>query len=63
MDELDPALRDVAGELGRPVKPDPAAVNRLRAALRDEAEGPAWRRWLRWALRPRPISLSPAGAL
>lgn len=63
MDELDPVLRDVAGELRRPVPADPAAVRRLRTALRAEAEGPGWRRWLRWALRPRPISLSPAGAL
>ncbi|HEX2187956.1 MAG TPA: isoamylase early set domain-containing protein [Longimicrobiaceae bacterium] len=63
MDELDPRLRGVADELRRPVEPDPAAVRRLRAAVRAAAEGPAWRRWLRWTLRPRPVSLSPAGVL
>jgi hypothetical protein len=63
MDELDPALREMAGELKRPVRADPAAVRRLRTVLRAEAGGPAWRRWLRWMLRPRPVSLSPAGAL
>lgn len=63
MDELDPALRELAGELKRPVAADPAAVRRLRRALRADAEGPAWRSWLRWMLRPQAVSLSPAGAL
>jgi hypothetical protein len=63
MDELDPVLRRAADALRQPVPPDPAARERILAAVRAERRaGPAARAW-DWLRRPRAVMVSPLAGL
>ena len=62
----DQELRRVVELLREPVAPDPAALERTKAAVRARAPARRLARLLRWLTAPRPVHLSPlrvAGAL
>ena len=58
----DAALRRVVEVLREPVTPDPAALERTRAAVRARHPGRGLAALLRWLTAPRPVLLSPLRA-
>lgn len=62
-DALGPELGRIVEAARRPVEPDPAAKARLMEAVRAANRPGVLRRAADWLLRPRPVRVSPLGAL